>query len=113
MVFFFSSEIDRQGPLFFWYQVQQEGAYLTIFPREMMQSMTGFPTKGRFFNLARAASDPPTTGLCKKLFLAIDEWHDRLAVKELSPGNNNPIQPIVAANAFVQPTCHSKGSAAN
>jgi hypothetical protein len=31
---------------------------------------------------------------------AIDEWHDRLAAKELSPGN--PIQPTVAGNAFVQ-----------
>jgi hypothetical protein len=36
------------------------------------------------------------------LFLAIDEWHGRLAAKELSPDNNDTIQPTVAANAFVQ-----------
>jgi hypothetical protein len=45
--------------------------------------------------------DPPTS-LCKKLFPAIDEWHDRLAAKELSPDNNDPIQPTVSANAFLQ-----------
>ncbi|SAM01336.1 hypothetical protein [Absidia glauca] len=33
---------------------------------------------------------------------AIDEWHDRLAGKELSPDNNDPSQLTVAANAFVQ-----------
>jgi hypothetical protein len=38
---------------------------------------------------------------CKKLFPAIDEWHDRLAAKELSSDNNDPIHPTVAANAFV------------
>ncbi|SAM07295.1 hypothetical protein [Absidia glauca] len=51
--------------------------------------------------LARTALDPPTS-LCKKLFPAIDEWHDRLVAKELSPDNNDPIQPTVAENAFVQ-----------
>ncbi|SAM09537.1 hypothetical protein [Absidia glauca] len=40
------------------------------------------------------------TSLCKKLFPAIDERHDRLAAKERSPGD--PIQPTVAENAFVQ-----------
>jgi hypothetical protein len=63
--------------------------------------MVGFPTNGRSFYLARAALDPPTS-LCKELFSAIDEWHDRMAVKKLSSGNNNPIQPSIAANAFVQ-----------
>jgi hypothetical protein len=63
--------------------------------------MACFPTYGRFFYLARAARDPPTC-LFKKLFPAIDEWHDRLAAEELSPDNNNPIQPTVAKNAFVQ-----------
>ncbi|SAL94857.1 hypothetical protein [Absidia glauca] len=48
-----------------------------------------------FFYLARAALKPPTS-LCKKLFPAIGEWHDRLAAKELSPGNPIP------ENAFVQ-----------
>ncbi|SAM01849.1 hypothetical protein [Absidia glauca] len=52
-----------------------------------LQSMAGFPTYGRFFYLARAALNPPTS-LCKKLFPAIDEWHDRLAAKELSPGDS-------------------------
>jgi hypothetical protein len=36
------------------------------------------------------------------LFPAIDEWHDRLAAKELSPDNDDSIQTAVAANAFVQ-----------
>jgi hypothetical protein len=36
------------------------------------------------------------------LFPSIDEWHDRLAAKELGPDKNDPIQPTVAANAFVQ-----------
>jgi hypothetical protein len=31
---------------------------------------------------------------------ALDEWHDRLAAKELSIGD--PIQPTVAENAFLQ-----------
>jgi hypothetical protein len=66
-----------------------------------MQSMVGFPTSGRFFYLACAALDPPTS-LCKKLFLAIDEWHDRLAAKELGPDNSDPGQATVDANAFVQ-----------
>ncbi|SAL98018.1 hypothetical protein [Absidia glauca] len=42
----------------------------------------------------------PHIGLCKKLFPAIGEWHDRLAAKELGPGD--PIQPNVAENAFVR-----------
>ncbi|SAL95289.1 hypothetical protein [Absidia glauca] len=106
MVLLFSSGIDRQGPLFSWYQVQQKntyhcgssacmagnvrvnvdqmrrqgrwnnttinGAYLTNLPRELVRSMAGFPTYGRFFYLARASLNPPTS-LCKKLFPAIDE----------------------------------------
>ncbi|SAM08269.1 hypothetical protein [Absidia glauca] len=44
----------------------------------------------------------PLIGLCKKLFPAIGERHDRLAAKELSPGDPN--QPTVAENAFVQVT---------
>ncbi|SAM04131.1 hypothetical protein [Absidia glauca] len=44
----------------------------------------------------------PSIRLCMKLFPAIGEWHDRLAAKELTPDNNVPIQPTVAANAFVQ-----------
>ncbi|SAM08623.1 hypothetical protein [Absidia glauca] len=68
--------------------------------------MTGFFINGRSFYLACYTLDPPTS-LCKKLFPAIDEWHNRLAVKELSPENNNPIQHAVAPNAFVP------GSAAN
>ncbi|SAM07551.1 hypothetical protein [Absidia glauca] len=49
----------------------------------------------------RASLDPPSS-LCKKLFPAIDERHDRLAANELSPDNNNPIQTTAVANAFVQ-----------
>jgi hypothetical protein len=77
------------------------GAYLTSLSRELKQSMVGFPTNGRPFYPARAALDPPT-GLCRKLFSAIDEGHDRLTAKEPSPDNNNSIQSIVAANAFLQ-----------
>jgi hypothetical protein len=65
----------------------------------MVRLMAGFLTYGRFFYLARAALNPPTS-LFKTLFPAIGEWHDRLAAKELSPGN--PIPPTVAENAFVQ-----------
>ncbi|SAM02544.1 hypothetical protein [Absidia glauca] len=46
------------------------GAYLTNLSRELMRSMAGFPTYGRFFYLARAALNSPTS-LCKKLFPAI------------------------------------------
>jgi hypothetical protein len=49
----------------------------------------GFPTKGRSFHLARATLNPPVS-LCKKLFPAIDECHDRLASKEPNP--DNPVQ---------------------
>ncbi|SAL97513.1 hypothetical protein [Absidia glauca] len=73
--------------------------YLTNLPRKLVQSMAGMPTYGRFFYIAHAALNPPTS-LCKKLFPAIGEWHDRLVAKELSPGD--PIQPTVAENAFVQ-----------
>ncbi|SAL97861.1 hypothetical protein [Absidia glauca] len=48
------------------------GAYVTNLPRELVRSMAGFPTYGRFFYPARAALDPPTS-LCKKLFPAIGE----------------------------------------
>ncbi|SAL97231.1 hypothetical protein [Absidia glauca] len=82
-----------------WNDITINGAYLTNPPREMVRSMAGFPTCVRFFYLARAALNPPTS-LCEKLFPAIDERHDRLAAKELNPGD--PIQPIVAENAFVQ-----------
>jgi hypothetical protein len=57
------------------------------------------PHMVRFFYLGRAALNPPTC-LCKKLFPAIGEWHDQLAVRELSPGE--PIQSTVTENAFVQ-----------
>ncbi|SAM03425.1 hypothetical protein [Absidia glauca] len=61
--------------------------------------MVGSPKYGQFFHLARTALNP-FTSLCEKLFPAIGEWHDRLAAKELSPGN--PIQSVIAENAFVQ-----------
>ncbi|SAM02013.1 hypothetical protein [Absidia glauca] len=54
---------------------------------------------GRFFYIERATLNPLTT-LCKKLFPAIGEGHDRLVAKELSPGD--PIRPTVAENASVQ-----------
>jgi hypothetical protein len=66
------------------------GAYLTSLPREMIRLMSGLPTNGRTFYLAHVALDPPTS-LCKKWFMAIDEWHDRLAAKELIPDNNNSV----------------------
>ncbi|SAL99910.1 hypothetical protein [Absidia glauca] len=48
------------------------GAYLTNPSRELVRSMVGFSTYGRFFYLARAALNPPTS-LCRKLFPAIVE----------------------------------------
>ncbi|SAM08897.1 hypothetical protein [Absidia glauca] len=48
------------------------GAYLINLPRKFVRSMAGFPTYGRFFHIARAALDPPTS-FCKKLFPAIGE----------------------------------------
>ncbi|SAM01485.1 hypothetical protein [Absidia glauca] len=60
-------QIRRQGR---WNNTTINGAYLTNLPRELVGSMAGFPTYGRFFYLTRAALHPPTS-LCKKLFLAI------------------------------------------
>jgi hypothetical protein len=62
-------QIRRQGR---WNNTTINGAYLTNLPRELVRSMAGFPTYGRFFYLARAALNPPTS-LCKKLFPAIGE----------------------------------------
>ncbi|SAM03438.1 hypothetical protein [Absidia glauca] len=62
-------QIRRQGR---WNNTTINSAYLTNLPREFMRPMTGFPTYGRFFYLARAALNPPTS-LCKKLFPAIGE----------------------------------------
>ncbi|SAL98469.1 hypothetical protein [Absidia glauca] len=95
-VFASVDQIRRQGR---WNNTTITGAYLTNLPRKMVGSMADLPTYGRFFYLARAALNPPTS-LCKKLFLAIGERDDQLAAKELSPGD--PIQPTVAENAFVQ-----------
>ncbi|SAL98643.1 hypothetical protein [Absidia glauca] len=65
-----------------WNNTTINGAYLTNLLGELVRSMAGFPT------------------LCKELFSAIGELHDRLVAKELSPGDS--IQPTVAGNAFVQ-----------
>ncbi|SAM09200.1 hypothetical protein [Absidia glauca] len=54
---------------------------------------------GRSLYPARVAIDAPTS-LCKTLFPAIDEWHDRLGAKEPSLTSNDPIQSPVAANAL-------------
>ncbi|SAM01547.1 hypothetical protein [Absidia glauca] len=89
-------QIRRQGR---WNNTTINDACLTKLPRELMRSMAGFLTYGRFFYPARAAINPPTS-LCKKLFPPIDERYDRLAAQELSP--SDPIQPTVAENAFVQ-----------
>ncbi|SAM05974.1 hypothetical protein [Absidia glauca] len=61
--------IRRQGR---WNNTTINGAYLTKLPREWMRSKAGFTTYGRFFYIARAALNPPTS-LCKKLFPAIGE----------------------------------------
>ncbi|SAM07479.1 hypothetical protein [Absidia glauca] len=55
-----------------WNIITINGAYLTNLPRELVRSMAGFPTYGRFFYIARATLNPPTS-LCKKLFPAIGE----------------------------------------
>ncbi|SAL98482.1 hypothetical protein [Absidia glauca] len=56
-------QIRRQGR---WNNTMINGAYLTNLPRELVQSMAVFPAYGRFFYLARAALNPPTS-LCTKL----------------------------------------------
>ncbi|SAM06081.1 hypothetical protein [Absidia glauca] len=61
--------IRRQGR---WNNTTINGAYLTNLPRELVRSMAEFPTYGRFFYIARAVLNPPTS-LCKKLFLAIGD----------------------------------------
>jgi hypothetical protein len=55
-----------------WNNTTINGAYLANLPKELVQSMVGFPTYDRFFYIARASLNPPTT-LCKKLFPAIGE----------------------------------------
>ncbi|SAM02712.1 hypothetical protein [Absidia glauca] len=62
-------QIRRQGR---WNNTTISGAYLTNLPRELVRSMAGFPTFGRFFYIALAALNPPTS-LRKKLFPAIGE----------------------------------------
>jgi hypothetical protein len=62
-------QIRRQGR---WNNTTINGAYLTDLPRELVRSMAGFPTYGRFFYLACAALNPPTS-FWKKLFPAIGE----------------------------------------
>ncbi|SAM03725.1 hypothetical protein [Absidia glauca] len=62
-------QMRRQGR---WNSTMINGAYLTSLPRQLVRSMAGFPTYGRFFYIARAALNPPTS-LCKKLFPAIGE----------------------------------------
>ncbi|SAM07627.1 hypothetical protein [Absidia glauca] len=89
-------QIRRQGR---WSNSTVNGAYLTNLPRELVRSMAGFSAYGRFFYLACAALNPPSS-LCKKLFPAIGELHDRLVAKEFNHGD--PIQPTVAENAFAQ-----------
>ncbi|SAM09480.1 hypothetical protein [Absidia glauca] len=55
-----------------WNNTTINGAYLTNLPRGLVRSMAGLLTYGRFFYIARAALNPPTS-LCKKLFPAIGE----------------------------------------
>ncbi|SAM02484.1 hypothetical protein [Absidia glauca] len=62
-------QIRHQGR---WNNTAINGAYLTDLPRGLVRSMAGLPTYGRFFYLARAALNTPTS-LCKKLFPAIGE----------------------------------------
>ncbi|SAM03078.1 hypothetical protein [Absidia glauca] len=62
-------QIRRQGR---WNNTTINGAYLTNLPRELVRLMAGYPTYGRFFYVARAALNPPTS-LCKRLFPAIGE----------------------------------------
>jgi hypothetical protein len=62
-------QIRRQGR---WNNTTINGAYLANLPRELVRSMAGFPAYGRFFYIARAALNAPTS-LCKKLFPAIGE----------------------------------------
>ncbi|SAL99986.1 hypothetical protein [Absidia glauca] len=51
-------QIRRQGR---WNNTTINGAYLTNLPRELVQSMAGFPTYDRYFYIARATLNPPTS----------------------------------------------------
>ncbi|SAM01457.1 hypothetical protein [Absidia glauca] len=51
-------QIRRQGR---WNNTTINGTYLTNLPRELVRSMAGFPASSRFFYLARAALNPPTS----------------------------------------------------
>ncbi|SAM08040.1 hypothetical protein [Absidia glauca] len=62
-------QIRRQGR---WNNTTITSAYFTNLSRELVRSMAGFSTYGRFFYLARATLNPPTS-LCKKLFPTIGE----------------------------------------
>ncbi|SAM08368.1 hypothetical protein [Absidia glauca] len=62
-------QIRRQGR---WNNTTINDTYLTNLPRELVRSMAGFPTYGRFSYLARAAFNT-STSLWKKLFPAIGE----------------------------------------
>ncbi|SAM01200.1 hypothetical protein [Absidia glauca] len=48
-------QIQRQGR---WNNTTINGAYLTNLPKELVRSMAGLPTYGRFFYLARGALNP-------------------------------------------------------
>ncbi|SAM01858.1 hypothetical protein [Absidia glauca] len=86
-------QIRRQGR---WNNTSINGAYLTNLPRKLVRSMAGLPPWVRFFYLARAALNPPYQPLQE---VVPGDRRDQLAAKELSPGD--PIQPVVAENAFV------------
>ncbi|SAM00664.1 hypothetical protein [Absidia glauca] len=62
-------QIRRQGR---WNNTTINGAYLTNLSRGLVQSMAGFPAYVRFFYIARAALNRPTS-FRKKLFPAIGE----------------------------------------
>ncbi|SAL99398.1 hypothetical protein [Absidia glauca] len=86
-------QIRRQGR---WTNTTINGAYFTSLPRKTMRLMAGFPTNGRSFYFARAALThlPASARSCSR------RSTNGMTDKELD--NNNPIQPTVAANAFVQ-----------
>jgi hypothetical protein len=79
-----------------WNNTTMNDPYLTRLPREIMRPMADFPTNGRPFYLAHAGLIhlPDSAKSCCP--------RSTNSMTDTEFDNNNPIQPTVAANAFVQ-----------
>ncbi|SAM00342.1 hypothetical protein [Absidia glauca] len=79
-----------------WNNTTINGAYLTNLPKELVRSMKGFSTYGRFFYLARTALSPPTS-LCKKFtgdHDAQEDFYTRLGAHDGFPPMLSHLTPF-------------------